>query len=123
MMHKNRVHCVGPVASAKELAHMLTERTWTLCSGFYVQGHECYLFLNDSTHEDGAGEWGVILGGVESERHVQIESITFSWTTFDQGLTYIQDALAGGMDKNDFARPVMLRLETPEQHKRCHLCA
>ena len=27
---------------------MLTERTWTLCSGFYVQGHECYLFLNDT---------------------------------------------------------------------------
>src|ERR1017187_4285744 len=49
-----------------------TERTWTLCSGFYVQGHECHLFLNDSTHEDGAGEWGVILGGIEAEHHVPI---------------------------------------------------
>ena len=123
MMHKNRVHCVGPVASAEELAHMLTERTWTLCSGFYVQGHECHLFLNDSTHEDGAGEWGVILGGIEAEHHVQIESITFSWCAFDQALKYVQDALAGRMDRNDFARPVTLRLETSEQHQRCHLCA
>ena len=32
--------------------------TWTLCSGFYVQGHE-YLFLNDATCEDGAAEFGV----------------------------------------------------------------
>jgi hypothetical protein len=123
MMHKNRVHCVGPVASAEELAHMLTERTWTLCCGFYVLGHECYLFLNDSTHEDGAGEWAAILGGVESERHVQIESITFSWCEFDQALKHVQDALAGRMDRNDFARPVTLRLETPEQHQRCPLCA
>ena len=123
MMHKNRVHCVGPVASAEELAHMLTERTWTLCSGFYVQGHECHLFLNDSTHEDGAGEWGVILGGIEAEHHVQIESIAFSWCAFDQALKYVQDALAGRMDRNDFARPVTLRLETSEQHQRCHLCA
>ena len=59
MMHKNRVHCVGPVASAEELARMLTERTWTLCSGFYVEGHDAYLFLNDSTCEDGAGEFSV----------------------------------------------------------------
>jgi hypothetical protein len=82
MMHKNRVHCVSPVASAEDLAHMLCERTWCLCSGFYVQGHD-YLFLNDSTCEDGAGEFSVILGGLGSERHIQIESITFSWTTFD----------------------------------------
>ena len=122
MMHKNRVHCVSPVASAEDLAHMLCERTWCLCSGFYVQGHD-YLFLNDSTCEDGAGEFSVILGGLGAERHIQIESITFSWTTFDEALRYITDALAGRMDANDFARPVTLRLETPEQHKRCSLCA
>src|SRR5688572_24213327 len=122
MMHAHRVFCVSPVASAEELARMLTERTWTLCSGFYVQGHT-YLFLNDSTHEDGAGEWGIILGGLGAERHVQIESITFSWCQFDQALRYVDDALAGRMDVNDFAQPVTLRLETPEQHQRCHFCA
>ena len=123
MMHKNRVHCVGPVASAEELARMLTERTWTLCSGFYVAGHENYLFLNDSTCEDGAGEFSVIRGGLGAEQHVQVESITFSWCDFERGLAFIRDAPAGGMDQSDFARPVTLQLETPEQHKRCHLCA
>ena len=122
-MHAHRRYSVSIIASAEELAHMLTERTWTLCSGFSVYGHDRYLFLNDSTHEDGAGEWACILGGIDAERHVQIESITMSWCQFDQALSYIQDALAGRMDANDFARPVTLHLETPEQHKRCHLCA
>ena len=59
MMHAHRRFCVSPVQSFEELAWMLTERTWTLCSGFYVQGHENYLFLNDATCEDGAGEFAV----------------------------------------------------------------
>ena len=122
-MHSRRRFCVSPVATAEELARMLTERTWTLCSGFYIVGNENYLFLNDSTCEDGAGEFSVVQGGLGAERHVQLESITFSWCTFDRGLAFIRDALAGGMDQNDFAQPVMLRLETPEQHQRCHLCA
>ena len=122
-MHAQRGFCINPVASAEELARMLTERTWTLCSGFYVQGHENYLFLNDATHEDGAGEFAAIVGGLGAERHVQIESITMSWCSFEQALTHIQDALAGRWDRNDFARPVTLRLETPEQHQRCPLCA
>ncbi len=123
MMHPLRRFCISPVASAEELAQMLTGPTWTLCSGFYVAGHADYLFLNDSTSEDGAGEWSVILGGIDAERHVQIESITFSWCEFAQGLSYVQDALAGRMDRNDFARPVTLRLETPALHQRCPLCA
>ena len=55
MMHKNRRWGVGPVSSAEDLARKLTESTWTLCTGFYVVVHEEFLFLNDSTHEDGAG--------------------------------------------------------------------
>lgn len=102
---------------------MLTERTWCLCSGFYVQGHEDYLFLNDATCEDGAGEFSVVAGGLEAEQHIQVESITFSWCEFDPALKHVQDALAGRMDRNDFARSVTLRLETPEKHQRCHLCA
>ncbi len=54
MMHAQRRWMVGPVASAEELAEMLTQRTWTLCNGFYVVGHEEYLFLNDATCEDAA---------------------------------------------------------------------
>src|SRR5262249_10484035 len=109
MMHARRRFCVSPVASAEELARMLTERTWCLCSGFFVQGHEDYLFLNDSTHEDGAGEWAVVAGGIRADKHVQIESITFSWCTFEQALTHVKEALGGRMEQNDFARPVWLR--------------
>lgn len=90
---------------------------------FLYPGHESYLFLNDATCEDGAGEFAVIVGGLGAERQVQIESITMSWCTFDQALAYINDALAGRMDGNDFARPVALTLETPEQHQRCSMCA
>ena len=54
---------------------------------------------------------------------MQIESITMSWCSFEEALAHIQNALAGRLDANDFARPVKLRLETPEQHKRCPLCA
>ncbi len=99
---------------------MLTERTWTLCSGFYVQGHPEILFLNDATHEDGAGEWGIIRR--TDAQLVQVESITMSWISSDKALQYIEDALAGKMDGNDSARPVTLNLDTPAQHGRCHLC-
>lgn len=77
MMHCKRRWSVAPVATAEELAHMLTERTWTLCSGFSVVGHDGYLFLNDATSEDGAGE---------------------------------------------YAKSLHLQVETPAQHRRCHLC-
>lgn len=45
MMHDRRRWCVSAVASAEELAALLTQRTWTLCSAFVVRGHESYLFL------------------------------------------------------------------------------
>jgi hypothetical protein len=78
MMHDRRRWVVNAVASAEELAHMLSKRTWTLCSGFYVHGHPDYLFLNDATSENGAGEYAVVKGGMEGP-HVQVESVTFSW--------------------------------------------
>jgi hypothetical protein len=111
---------VSPAATAQELAAKLTQRTWTLCSGFTVQGHERYLFLNDATHEDGAGEWGVLK--TDGSTHVQIESITFSWCRLDEALALIEDALAGRMDASSFARTVTVRLDTSARH-RCHLCA
>jgi hypothetical protein len=123
MMHIVRRYCVSAVSSAEELARMLTKRTWTLCTGFYVQGHAQYLFLNDSTHEDGAGEWAVIHGGLADRLHRQIESVTMSWCSCQQGLTHIEAALSGVWDNNEFRQHVSPRLETPEQHKRCSLCA
>ena len=123
MMHKHRRWCVSIVATPEELARMLAERTWTLCSGFSVAGHEQYVFLNDATSEDGAGEYGVIRIDKDTGQQVQVESITFSWCTVEKALAFVQDALAGRMDSNDFARKFTLRLETPATHQRCHLCA
>lgn len=123
MMHIKRVWQVAEVESAEELARMLTEQTCVLCSGFNVREHPGYLFLNDATSADGAQEYAVIKGGVRAERHVQIESITFSWCTYGRVLQHIRHALSGQDDLNDFAHDVSLRLESPEEQGTCPLCA
>ena len=124
MMHQRRRWCVSSLSTAEELAEILTQRTWTLCTGFYVQSHPRYLFLNDATHEDGAAEFGVVAGGMEGP-HVQIESITFSWCTVAEALEHIRKTLVGEYDASSFARALDLagRLDSPEQHGRCPLCA
>lgn len=122
-MHKRRRWCVSAVATAEELAEKLTQHTWTLCTGFFVQSHPRYLFLNDATHEDGAGEFGAVVGGMDGP-YVQIESITFSWCSIEEALDYIRKTLAGEYDVSSFAHALDLagRLEPPDRH-RCHLCA
>jgi hypothetical protein len=124
MMHKARRWGINPVATARELAIMLTQRTWTLCSGFYVLGHEEYLFLNDATHEDGAGEFGIVrvLG---PSQWIQVESITFSWCSVEAAEGHISAALAGGFDAHDFTHAIFLRgqLDGPGEHGHCGLCA
>jgi hypothetical protein len=115
---------ISPVATSQELADMLTQRTFTLCSGFFVAGHDAYLFLNDATSEDGAGEYGACkrLG---DERFVQIESITFSWMDAPRALEMIRQILAGECDASAFAHTVDLRgrLDRLQDHGRCHFCA
>ena len=120
MFHKDRTWAIHRVDSAETLAEMLTTRTWTLCSGFVVSGHEEYLFLNDATHEDGAGEFGVIRGGLSADRRYQIESITFSWCSTAEALKYIQDALLGLYAD---LQEVRVSVEPAEQHGRCPRCA
>jgi hypothetical protein len=124
MMHTKRCWGVGPAASADELARKLTQSTWCLCTGFYVVGHEEYLFLNDATHEDGAGEYAVLKGRIGSTIYVQVESITFSWCKFAEALAYIQQAITGQMDESDFKTTLpQLRVQTLDEHGRCGLCA
>jgi len=121
MIHENRRWCLQTVGSAEELARKLTQQGWTLCCGFEIGK---YLFLNNAFSEDGAQEYAVVRKPVQpGEPYLQVESITMSWASEANALAYIQQALAGEMDKNDFATPVEPRLETPEQHRRCHLCA
>src|SRR5260370_25128781 len=115
MMHAKRRWCLSPVADAGTLARMLTERTWTLCAGLYVAGHEHCLFLNDATSEDGAGEYGIVRR-LPDGSYRQVESITMSWCSAEKALAFIEQALRGEMDGSDFTRPVQPRLDTPEQH-------
>jgi hypothetical protein len=101
---------------------MLTQQTWTLCSAFSVADHEDYLFLNDATHEDGAGEYA-IAKRLPDSTYLQVESVTFSWCTEAKALHCIREALAGHYDSTDFASAVRLHVEKPAEHGRCHLCA
>ncbi len=97
--------------------------TWVGCNGVFVRGYPDYLVVNDATSGDGAQEYGVIKGGFAALRHRQIESITFSWCTYERALEHIQRTLTGEDDENDFAHDLEPRLETAEEHERCHLCA
>src|ERR1019366_256654 len=100
MMHHKRTHYAGSVPSARDLAEKLTTRTWCLCTGFHVEGHPDYLVLNDSTNEDAAAEFGIIKRTAKG--FIQLESITFSWCSFDQALKYIEMALAGQLDAQGY---------------------
>src|SRR5438552_9862236 len=122
MMHKRRVHCLHTVPTTEELARMLTGQTWTLCSAFVVTGHEDYLYLNDATHEDGAGEYAVVKK-LPDGRFNQVESITFSWCNKDKARLCIENSLDGWFDEADFVVEVKPSIQTQEQHGRCHLCA
>jgi hypothetical protein len=124
MLHNNRHWVVGDVATPEDLAQKLTEHTWCGCNGFRVEGTE-YLFLNDATSGDGAQEYGAIkrLHGTEGARWLQVESLTFSWCTYESALALIRKVLAGEYDQADYAYPVILHLDTPEQHGRCAHCA
>ncbi len=124
-MHNKRRWVVSSVATKQELAEKLVDNTWTLCTGFVVAGHENYVFLNDSTCEDGVAEFGVVKIDRETGKQHQIETITFGWCDHAKSVEYIRQAIAGEMDQTEFRRQVDLKIETPEEHRkrRCSLCA
>lgn len=120
MIHLKRQWCVNAVGTPEELADRLTQQTWTLCTAFRLGE---YLFLNDSTSEDGAQEYAVVkLPDDASVYPRQVESITFGWCDLARGLEYVRRTLAHEFDDSDTCLPG-LRLETPEQHGRCPRCA
>lgn len=123
MLHAKRVWCIAEAASAAELAEKLTQMTWCCCQAFQIAGHPQYIWLNDSTSEDGAQEYAVLKRNDCSGRLVQIESIAFSWCDYERALEFIQATLNGEDDNNEWARPVTATIQTPEEHGRCGLCA
>ena len=54
---------------------------------------------------------------------MQIESLTFSWMTEAKALDIIRRVLAGDFDNTQYGTIDPGRLQTPEDHGRCHLCA
>ncbi|MCA9076563.1 MAG: hypothetical protein KDA93_16180 [Planctomycetaceae bacterium] len=120
MLHTRRVWCVNLAVSAEELARQLIETTWCLCTGFELEGR---LFLNDSTSENALNEFAIVKRHEDGRSFLQVESITVSWCDLPQMLHYVQATLMGEYDISDFVHEVSPRLQTPEEHGRCPLCA
>lgn len=119
MFHKHRVWSIADAENPADLAEKLTEHTWTLCTGFRLDG---YLFLNDATHEDGAQEYGV----VKEDGLLQVESLTVSWMTTEKVAECARRAIAGEWDNDEWARPNAIaarQIQAPSEHGRCRLCA
>ena len=110
MIHASRRFHLVEVDSVGQLVDDFVRCTWTLCTGFSLQG---LLFLNDSFSEDGAQEYAVVRDGQ------QIESITVSWMSRAE-LHNTIDALLQGSDV-DYG-PVHPRIDQAEDH-HCPLCA
>lgn len=113
--HTNRTWGISDVATAAELAEMLTQHSWTLCSGFRL-GH--LLFLNDATSEDGAQEYCV----VREADGATVESITMSWCTEERARRLIEDVLADE-DPTVYGTTDLGKIEDRKEHGRCWACA
>ena len=119
MMHSERVWSVKQVESGEELARMLTDTTWCGCTGFRLGN---YVFLNDSTSPDALQEFAIVEPKPNGSWW-QIESITFSWCTYEEALDHIRKSLAGEYSDGILGAVVAPVIQTPEEHKSCPLCA
>ena len=73
MLHADRVWSISELSSEEELAKNLSETTWCCCQAFRISGHPHYVWLNDSTSEDGAQEYAVCQLGLAKGDIRQIE--------------------------------------------------
>ena len=120
LFHSRRRWFIAPVTTSEELATKLTEQTWTLCTAFELQG---YIFLNDSTSEDGAQEYAVVKS--QGDSFLQLESVTFGWMNRESALDFIRKTVAGEIDAEALYGKVELKqkLDTREEHGTCPFCA
>ncbi len=118
MLYSKRIWSIVPAASAEWLAEQLNQCTWCDCTGFRLG---IYVLVNDATCADGAQEYGVFRE--DGDHYVQIESLTFSWMTCDEAKSIIRRVVAAEFDHAKYGTVARNRLQTPDQHARCHLCA
>lgn len=102
MLHKDRCWRITDAACVEQLAELLTERTWTLCTGFRLGG---VLFLNDATGPDGAQEYAA----VRESDSVQVESWTCSWMTAERCAELIREMLDCGAQTQFASRVTVSR--------------
>lgn len=104
MIHDTRRFVITDVETIAALAELLTEHTWTRCTGFRLGE---LLFLNDSFSEDGAQEYAVVRSGR------QVESITVSWQSRAEAHNTIESLLSGdGIDLG----PLEPIIDDPDTH-------
>ena len=120
MFHKHRRWTVVGETSPEELAHKLTEHTWCCCNGFELGG---YWFLNDATSADGAQEYAVVKKIGSGGNPCQVESITFGWCRYARALELIKNVLQGKYDDSEWVQPIVVAIDSPQQHGRCSYCA
>lgn len=115
MFHTDRVWSIGNVDREK-LIEALIHGNWCSCQGWECEG---YLFLNDQTSPDGAGEWGVVI----KETLKQVESITFSWCEPESTRKHVEASLSGEYDDTEWGFPEIHadQIDYSPKH-RCYLC-
>jgi hypothetical protein len=121
MLHKNRTWTLTELTRAEELAEKLTAHTWTGCTGFRLGK---LLFLSDASSGNGAQEYAVVVE-YPNGKYLQIESITFSWCSYDRALKLIKDLATFGVQhdkKSEWSVEVKPHIEPAKGH-RCHHCA
>ena len=115
MFHSDRAWSIEKVDREK-LIEALANHSWCSCQGFEC---EVYLFLNDQTSPDGAGEWGV----VKKDGLRQVESITFSWCDEGEVRRYVEESLSGANDDTEWGFKELHadQIDYSPKH-RCYLC-
>ncbi|MBO3462860.1 hypothetical protein G7B40_031525 [Aetokthonos hydrillicola Thurmond2011] len=124
MLHDKRAWTLTEIVTPEDLAKKLTSSTWTGCTGFTLGK---LLFLNDATSADGAQEYAVVIKDKEG-KFLQIESITFSWCSYDRALEMItallenSTSIAIGENIPSWSTQVSPRIEPSKEHQ-CSWCA
>lgn len=120
MFFERRTYSIRPLSTPEELADQLTKYSHCLCNGFDLGG---WLFLNDSTSEDGASEFAVLRTRAgEGDVYVFFDSITVSWMNREQILDYLKNLHTLDDPTHTWIRNVRVRTEHYKSHAPCRFC-
>src|SRR5262249_40178154 len=113
------VYSVLSVAHPLQLAQLLTDFRWPLCTAFELRG---YLFCNDAISPDAVAPWVIIKDGL------QLTRVTFGWLSLTEALAWLQSLVGGRLSPELYAgelfpRRDLVRVLTDHPKDRpCELC-